>query len=50
MDMGYDELEEEGAKVEVDETDAVMALMVLDWVEAEVMAKVAMGFGSLRWG
>ena len=48
--MAWKALDDEGAKVETEARDVVSALMVLDWVEAEVMAIVAMGFRSLRWG
>ena len=46
MDIAWVVLDD-GAKREVDES-VVRALMVLDWVEAEVMVKVSMGSGSLR--
>ena len=40
MGMAWEALDDDGAKVEAEAREVVSALMVLDWVEAVVMARL----------
>ena len=43
MGMAWEALDDEGAKVDDEAREVVSALMVLDWMEDEVMARFWQG-------